>query len=308
MDDLQLVREFGADTPLPDAAAVASARADLLAGMGKDRHRLRLGMIGGSTVGIAAAAAAVAVIMGSTPEPSPQAAPPGIDTSAVDRPAVETPADASRVLLMAATAARSQPDVQPRPDQFVYVRTGFPDGGVREFWGSVDGTRDGLIKQGGESIPMPGCRDGRAQAIKGTEPLPGVTEECVVSPAYRPDLPTTVDGMLSYLDANASGMPGDVNARGKDVLFLISESYLRPAARAALYEAAARVPGLQTVPNAKDGAGRPGIGITWPVPKGSSKEAQQPVVVFDAETYAYLGTDYDSVQRLAVVNEVGATG
>lgn len=312
MDDLRLVREYGAATPFPDAASVASARADLLAGMGKNRHRLRLGVIGGSTVGIAAAAAVVAIVMGSAPEPSPQAAPPGgtpvTETSATENPAVETPVDASRVLLLAATAARSQPDVQPRPDQFVYTRTGFADGGVREIWLSVDGTRDGVLKQHGESIPLAGCRDGRAPVIKGAEPLPGVTEECVVRPAYRPDLPTTVDGMLAYLDANASGSPGDVNARGKDVLFLISESYLRPAARAALYEAAARVPGLRTVPDATDGAGRRGIGITWPVPEGSDKEARPTVVVFDAKTYAHLGTQHDSVQRIAIVDKAGVTG
>lgn len=202
----------------------------------------------------------------------------------------------------------SQPDIQPRPDQFVYTRTGFADGSVREIWLSVDGTRDGLLKQGGESIPMAGCREGRAPVIKGTEPLPGVTEECAASPAYRSDLPTTADEMLAYLDANASGAPGDVNARGKDVFSLINESYLRPAARAALYEAAARVAGLRTVPDVKDGAGRQGIGITWPVPAGSDKEAKPIVVVFDAKTYAHLGTQQDSVQRIAVVDQVGVTG
>jgi hypothetical protein len=43
---------------------------------------------------------------------------------------------------------------------------------------------------------------------------------------------------------------------GKDVLALTDEHYLRPQSRAALFEAATKVPGLKVVEHAVDGAGR----------------------------------------------------
>jgi hypothetical protein len=76
-------------------------------------------------------------------------------------------------------------------------------------------------------------------------------------------LPTDVDGMLAYLLKNGNGVPGDMNGLGKDILNLASDHFLRPKARAALFQVAAKIPGLAVVKNAKDGAGRSGVGIAW---------------------------------------------
>ncbi|MFJ6198786.1 hypothetical protein [Micromonospora sp. NPDC092111] len=87
-------------------------------------------------------------------------------------------------------------------------------------------------------------------------------------------------------------------------MLFLAESYLRPQSRAALYEAAVAVPGLRTVENATDGANRPGIGIAWPSTTGEGEI----VLVFDAETYAFLGVSGSSaVLALTVVDEVGRT-
>jgi hypothetical protein len=207
-------------------------------------------------------------------------------------------ADAARILHNAAAAALTLPDVQPRPDQFVYRE----DSNGAEQWMSVDGTRDGLGRPagGGEESVFPGCRDGRRTVMKGPEAIG--TEPCEPDPAYRPDLPTDAGAMLDYLNRNHSGEVGDANAMGKDIMGLL-DKYLRPAARAALFEAAARIPGLRVVPNDTDAAGRPGVGVAW------SFEGRSGRIVFDAETYALLGVwagrGGSAVLRVAIVDEVG---
>ncbi|MEE3920575.1 hypothetical protein V2I01_27085 [Micromonospora sp. BRA006-A] len=147
-------------------------------------------------------------------------------------------ADARQVLRDAAVAALRLPDVEPRPDQFVYTRS---QGGreLRESWASVDGTRDGLVVEyppGAPGVRAPGCRDGRAKMYRAGS-LPG-TEPCVPEPP-DPAVPTDAAAMRAYLDKRRSGEPSDVNAAAKDVMFLLNDSYLRPRSRAALFEAAA---------------------------------------------------------------------
>jgi hypothetical protein len=65
------------------------------------------------------------------------------------------------------------------------------------------------------------------------------------------------------------------------------------------------------VPNAVDGSGRPGIGITWPmptppttVPPGMTWEGPKGpmVLVFDANTYEYLGTSHSAVIKRSIVD------
>ncbi|MFD9739748.1 CU044_5270 family protein [Umezawaea sp. NPDC059074] len=304
MDDLTLVRDLFDDTPLPDAAALAPARARVMATISAPapvrllRHRSRFALVGGTTVGLAAAVAAAITLV-------PRTTPP-----------VEQGTDAVQVLRLAANHVLAQPRSAPRPDQFVYAKS---DG--RESWRSVDGTQDGVLITDGSTTPLPGCRDGRAAVVKGDEILPGVTEPCEPRPAYRSDLPTTTDAMLAYLDANASGDPGNVNARGKDVLALIGESAMPAETRAALFEAASRIPGLQVVPDVHDATGKPGIGITWPPPADPSPSASVPasaaasasarpkptpiVLVFDATTYEYLGTPQNATTVVSIVDQPG---
>jgi len=292
MDDLTLVRDLFDDAPLPDATALAPARARVMASINAPvrliRHRSRFALVGGTTVGLAAAVAAAITLV-------PRETPP-----------VQQGTDAVQVLRLAANHVLAQPRSAPRPDQFVYAKS---DG--REIWQSVDGTQDGVLITGGSTTPLPGCRDGVALVVKGDEILPGVTEPCEPRPAYRSDLPTTADGMLAYLDANASGEPGNVNARGKDVLALIGETAMPAETRAALFEAASRIPGLTVVPDTHDASGRPGIGITWPSPGGAStppSASARPtntVMVFDPTTYEFLGTPQRSAGQVSIVDRSG---
>jgi hypothetical protein len=311
MDDLQLVAELARDTRLLDADQLAPARDRLVAAMRAERagderparplrrHRgtRRFVLAGWITAGAAAAVAALVVA-----------------TAAPDRPGDPVPvadAQAVQVLQNAAAAALKLPDVEPRANQLMYQKT---QSGAEtwESWYSVDGTRDGVSQatSGAEKNLFPGCRDGRRATTKGGQVIG--TESCTPQPAYLPDLPTDADAMLAYLNEH-SGKPGDANAMGKDVLDLAANHYLRPRARAALFQAAARIPRLRMVPEATDAAGRPGIAIAWSF-EGAMAPSSRPgdrdtKLIFDAKTYAFLGMTQGrsstAVMTVAIVDEVG---
>ncbi|MFI6031720.1 CU044_5270 family protein [Amycolatopsis magusensis] len=282
MDDLQTVRDFAGPAELASPEDLAPGRDRLTAAFATHRPRRsrRVAWAGATAVGLAAAITGVLAIA------------PG------DVGAPVAHADPVVVLREAAAAANREPAADPRPDQFVYTRTQTPSG-VREAWLSADGTRDGLIRNPGEpGIPSPGCRDGKQAVVKGTEFLPGQADPCQPVPAFYADVPETPEAVLEWLDRNHSGEPGDVNALGKDILGLLNEYYLRPAARAALLEAATRIPGLEAVKGATDAAGRPGIGITW--------ERLDMPLVFDEKTHLLLGHNGVAVLDRGIVDEVGA--
>ncbi|WP_410657927.1 CU044_5270 family protein [Amycolatopsis sp. lyj-112] len=299
MDELKLIAERTDSVPLAESAALAAARARLMAEVAAAKtenvvpleKRRRWVWTGVGATGLAAAITAVVALT-----------PVGLEPPAAT-------ADPGAVLRSAAAAALKAPDTPPKPDQFIYTKTKQPDG-ERESWISADGTHDGMIKMAdGSSFPLPGCRNGQAQAYKGEEPLKGVTEPCTPRPGYRVDLPTDADAMFAHLNAdNAdhSGEKGDYNAMGKDVVALANETYLPPAVRAALFRAAAKVPGLRAVDHAKDGAGRPGVGITWPLrPEDDPKVAKPEMIVFTADTFLYLGGNGTAVTASGVVDAVG---
>ncbi len=112
--------------------------------------------------------------------------------------------------------------------------------------------------------------------------------------------------MLAYLkNENKKSERQDVSIYGKNIFGLAAEQYLSPASYAALFQAAAKVPGLQALDHVTDGAGRPGVGITWPNPPDSPKESKPIVLVFDATTYAFLGTDTSAITTKTFVDQVG---
>jgi len=299
MDELQLIADRTGPVLLAESGALGAARARLMAEIAAAEtenvvppRKSRRGLwVGAGAVGLAAAITAVVAL-----------AP--VEQAGLEPPAAV--ADPVVVLRSAAAAALQAPGTPPEPDQFVYTRTQGPDG-EREAWSSADGTHDGRIKMpDGSFFPIPGCRNGKAQVYKGDQPLEGVTEPCTPSPAYRTDLPADADAMFAHLNANHSGETGDYNAMGKDVLTLANENLLPPAVRAALFRAAAKVPGLRAVDHAKDAAGRPGVGITWPLrPQDDPKVAKPVVIVFAADTFLYLGTNSTAVTASGVVDRVG---
>jgi hypothetical protein len=306
VDDLRLLDdlldELTGDAPLADPRELAPARArldaELTGGRTPAYRRFRPGrrLLWSAAAAGLAGAAAVAVLVAAQPH----------HTGTPDSPRLVN-ADAARVLNTAAAAALTLPDTPPRPNQFIYQKS-VVDGATWESWRSVDGTRDSVTLQpDGDRTVLPGCRNGVTYVhgnYHGTRPT-----SCTPSPEYRTDLPTTVNGMLDYLEHH---MPGD----GKDPQSLfknfveLSSYDLPPQTRAALYRAGARLPGLYVNRDAVDGAGRHGIGIGWHYTgKCTDPCDRDDETIFDPHTYTVLGSrsnlSASALLETAVVDSVG---
>ncbi|WP_433210659.1 CU044_5270 family protein [Dactylosporangium sp. CS-047395] len=181
-------------------------------------------------------------------------------------------ATAAEVLHGAAAEARAQTALTPRDDQFVYiesrtkaaalmpgVRATFPEE-QRTVWLSADGSRPGLLRTESGDLPLPNER------------------------GYRADLPTDTEVMRKYLYDHASGgNPRDQQAF-TTAADLIREAYLSPAALAAVFDAVARIPGVDVVGDVTDDAGRPGVAVALTEVQGMRTE-----LIFDKATHAFLG-------------------
>ncbi|WP_406633184.1 CU044_5270 family protein [Amycolatopsis sp. WGS_07] len=262
MDEMQLLRERTADVPLPALDDLAPARERLLAeARAEGRPNKTKWAIG---IAAAAAVAAVAIVPFSGGQPAA--------------------ADPVRVLHDAAKAALQKPDTPPQPGQFLYVKKQTPDG-TREEWLSADGEQDGYVRQEGKEMPVPVCVDGKYHPIG--EKVPE-KKPCQKEPAYKKGAPETAGAMYQYLGGGSAAM-------GENFGRIASETYLEPKARAAMYDAVAQLGGLSAVENARDAAGRQGVGVSW---DGTT-------LVFDSATHAYLGTTKEALVSYGIVDRAG---
>ncbi len=221
---------------------------------------------------------------------------------------------------IAFAAERTQPPGDVRDDQFVYIKsrvayTSYVNGGPgklepvhdREIWLSVDGIRDGLLEEDKEHL--------RHQVLKYSGDLLGKpTAPSATSYRELSKLPTDPDKMLAWLYETV-GKQVDNEQPDKDyrafVLFgdLIRETLMPPKVGGALYRAAAKIPGVEVVPDVQDTAGRTGIAVTRTGADGAEEQ-----LIFDKETYTFLGerslddgeqTGSSSVMERAVVDRAG---
>ncbi|MFI8193038.1 CU044_5270 family protein [Streptomyces sp. NPDC085946] len=209
-----------------------------------------------------------------------------------------------------------------RDDQFVYVdskvsysrsedgRTTVQPPHRLESWHSVDGTREGLMRETGRGDwPLdPDARPGE----------PG--HEVSTSFRHLSTLPTDPGEMYDWLREVAPRYSGQDTDQAVFVLAgdLIQSAIVPPEQGAALYRAVARVPGVTVVEGAVDAVGRRGVAITRQDPDNPTRDEW----VFDPETYEFLGErsvatdDYENVTegtvtsstavlRRAVVDEPG---
>jgi hypothetical protein len=307
VDDLRLIEDLGRDVPAWTEGDLAGARGRLLAEIGGARPaapspaRWRRRVLGGLVSAALAAAVVVLVVLATTVFG-------GSDRAAVQPPTIDTAT--RQALLAAAAAVAAQPDVVPRPDQYLYVREQPYGGGpVGEAWYSVDGIHDGMQigpwpAGGTVREPLPGCRDGRAAVTKGGTIMPGVTVACTPDPAYLPDLPTDPQQLMVYLHKHYNARADDPNSVGMSVYTLVAAHYLRSVQWAALFQALAQLPGLRVHQHVTDPAGRPACGIGWSASYGRSGE-----LFFDPHTYRYTGLwagrGGDEIGPTAIVDHPG---
>jgi hypothetical protein len=300
MMDTDVLTSFRSDVPPPDPAVLVKARNRLTA-RPAPRIRWRLAAVGGTVVVVVAGLLVAGYLADSVPVP----------TSVPDT-------EAAHLLEHAALAAQQLPAPAAKADRFVFVEsvTAYASGMVgpggkttwtnpppklRQIWLSVDGSRDGLMRE----RPRDGGADWTTYHLSGAS-----------GPAALTDLPTGTDAMVRYLYRNShGGNPPDQQAF-ITVGDLVRESYLPPAALSALWSAAARIPGVGTAHDAVDAAGRHGVAVFREF-NGLRQE-----LIFDPHTYAFLGerevvtADQDGLtkgqilgssasMRVAIVDQVG---
>ncbi|GAA2579123.1 CU044_5270 family protein [Winogradskya consettensis] len=274
MDDLTLIRDLTEDAVLPNAKRLAPARAAFIAEAGLAKKRFwSMGRIAFAGTAGLAAAAIVVVAAAKAPPPAPAPAPP-LAMAPTERPLRL----ASQVLDEAADAALRQEAVVPRPDQFLYLsQRGAGGKVVYEGWFSIDGKHDGLVirSEEGETV-LEACRPGK-KTVEG--------DNCKPEAHYLPDLPTDPKKLLKQIekDANQDTEEARTNAIAKDLWYYAEQFWLTPKQRAAVYRAAATVPGLKVIEGVTDPAGRKGTGVAWTY-------GAQAMWIFDPETNVFLGS------------------
>lgn len=228
------------------------------------------------------AAAAAAVVATFT-----VALPSGESTPAASKEAV------SLLEEVALAAEKAQAPTDVRDDQFVYIRskggwtTQTGDGPARlqpvhqrEVWLSVDGSREGMLH-------APHVRSDHEPLEKQTPGIPSNTN-------YRhlQTLPTDPDEMYEWLNSVSEGG----NSKDEANFFLVGdlsrESLVPPAQAAALYRAAAKIPGVFVVDDAVDAAGRHGVAVA------RIDDGERVELIFDKKTKEFLGEREVAVEDL----------
>ncbi|MER0242125.1 CU044_5270 family protein [Streptomyces sp. HSW2009] len=194
---------------------------------------------------------------------------------------------ARELLARAASAAERKADLDPRDAEFTYVRsksavlTAASDEAAcafieplrqRQIWRSVDGTRTGLLRTG--QVPTEPIR------LDPAAPAP-------VSLAYRhlQRLPHDPAALLRTLHTAALSGRADDQQVFRTIGGLIAESVLPPATEAALYRAAARLPGVVAIRDAVDAVGRHGAAVA----RVDERTGEREEWLFDRRSAALLG-------------------
>ncbi|MGW7046352.1 CU044_5270 family protein [Streptomyces avermitilis] len=206
--------------------------------------------------------------------------------------------NSASVTLDRIAAASMASDTKPvKDDQFVYVRTltrgntGTFDGPVKlgalhkeETWTSqAPGpvTELGWIRSSGKDAVMPG----QTVPIEST----GAMSAGIDHPTYKwlASLPTDPDALVKvlYAETKADGDESKDQAVFGTIGELVSGTIMPPENAAALYKAAAKIPGVTEIPDAVDAAGRHGIAIT----REDASSATRDEWIFDKNSLAYLG-------------------
>ncbi|MBP0454310.1 CU044_5270 family protein [Kitasatospora sp. RG8] len=223
------------------------------------------------------------------------------------------PVAAVQLLTQAADTAAGKPDPKPGKKQFVYVESLVAFAGVnlatgessvekphrRQIWLSVDGSQWGVLKEEGRGKASdPGNRkpgDTRpAPRTDGGEWVDPTTKPALNGPTYEylTTLPTDPDALLKkiYAETKGQGRTPDQEAF-TTIGDLLREQLAPPAVSAALYRAAAKIPGVSVVDDSVDASGRHGVAVAH-VDGGVRSEW-----IFDPKTHEFLG------ERLVVVGE-----
>ncbi|MEV8562234.1 CU044_5270 family protein [Streptomyces sp. NPDC051917] len=213
-----------------------------------------------------------------------------------------TTADAVRLLDRISYAAASKPALAVRDDQYVYLESkitfigasGGEDGSgtrmtwrmdplhTRRVWLSVDGKQSGLLEEDRHQSLWEEIFD------DGETTLDPIAAPGLNAPTYRylESLPTEPDALLRKIYAEARGMGNSPDQQAFTTIGdLLRESLIPSNLGAALYRAAAKIPGVVLVPEAADAAGRHGVAVA----RLDTHSGQRTEWIFDERTLEFLG-------------------
>lgn len=219
-----------------------------------------------------------------------------------------------------ADAASAQQVPEPKPGQYIYInskvsflssshnfdtnesRTWVQPLHQREIWKSPDARRGWLDEPGyqpkggiglGSDNPHSTPRNGKD--IEG--------EAAPLSYVWLKAQPADPQALLKTVYASARG-PRDRDQQAFErVKEIINEQLVPAPTAAALYRAAAKIPGVVVVQNSQDAAGRTGLALA----RLDDRTGERTELVFDRTTFAYLGSrgvqvrEYDGVKPGTVV-------
>ncbi|MCG5220144.1 CU044_5270 family protein [Streptosporangium sp. KLBMP 9127] len=326
MNEMTQLERLRAEIPRPGPADLQAQEDRLLAAIAdpppvrlsrsgeRPRAVRRLGLSLAAGMAVVAVAAGILVVAGDTE---------------LDAPPVlhVMPVKAETVLKRAAENAGRFPELHPKPGQFLIFESQTMDtvevndaGGhsrylsrsKRKVWLPVEGDSTGGFIEGeglspsaypGWPIP-PVARESLGRS--GPEKLADFDERVEylrTDYAYLSRLPTDPAKMYQHLYTGLShGARADADAWQR-VGGMLTEAYLPAAQRAALFRAAAAIPGVTTVGEAVDAAGRTGVAAARTEPALGIREEY----IFDRKTYRYLGVRRvvtDAVRAKAPVGSV----
>ncbi|MFD0905247.1 CU044_5270 family protein [Actinomadura sediminis] len=307
MTEIDRLREFRSEVPRSpglDAeearlrAAIAGAPDPAAGGTRRRfRPRGRTALAGALAAGAAVAVAAVAV---AVDDPAPGA--PGAIVRTM-------PVAHVRVLQQAADRAGATPELHPKPGQFLVFESQMmntaevndADGHARylhrekrTMWRPVEGDATRAVlrttvlppKQWpGRPVPKVALQGVGETGTEKAADFDDVAEWLRTDYAYLRELPATAEGMYAHLYAHLGTGPRADAQAWQNLGGMLTEAYMPAAQRAALFRAAAAIPGVTTVGTAVDAAGRTGVAVALDVP-GTGVRTEY---IFDPDTYRYLG-------------------
>jgi hypothetical protein len=208
-------------------------------------------------------------------------------------------ASAAPLLLRMATVARAQAAQKPlTAGHFRYTRSivGFMSGGkgwnavspgVREIW--LGPRNGGFLHERWHKPTFPTAADRNAWIAAGRPQVYPPEDSGKLPPSPRPRLPADPQALYAKIHGQAIGHG---NGTEPEMFTLVAdamrESGASPALRAALYEVAARIPGVELLGPATDRIGRPGVAVAYV----DGKIHERHEMIFDRRTAALLGEEY----------------
>jgi hypothetical protein len=244
-------------------------------------------------------------------------------TGGTDDPAGRRPPSSSRPLTLElaaqriAQAAAGEDVPAPGPDQFVYIKTlnSYIDEELgyepqppsrREDWMSPDGWEGMYVahegdgecarlgeRWNGESFvdedgdvtvhlgEVPDCDE----AVDPDDGQPNPEEPSHGSYDWLAALPTDPDALLERLYQETEGQSSGPDQAVFEEIRELAGELMPPDLAAAMYQAAADIPGVVLVDEAVDLTGREGIAIA----RTDEERGERVELIFDAETFEYLG-------------------